>query len=36
LSAALPRAARILLLREVWEMDTDVVCKELQLTPPNL
>jgi len=36
IAALPPRAARIVILRELWEMDTDTVCKELQLTPSNL
>jgi len=36
IAALPPRAARIMVLRELWEMDTEAVCKELQLTPSNL
>lgn len=36
IAALPPRAARIVILRELWEMDTETVCKELQLTPSNL
>lgn len=36
IAALPPRAARIVVLRELWEMDTETVCKELQLTPSNL
>ena len=36
IAALPPRAARIVVLRELWEMDTETVCKELQLSPSNL
>lgn len=31
-----PRMARLFVLRELWEMETDEVCKELAITPTNL
>ncbi|WP_177419579.1 sigma-70 family RNA polymerase sigma factor [endosymbiont of Lamellibrachia barhami] len=31
-----PRAARLFVLRELWEMETGEVCKELAITPTNL
>jgi len=36
IAALPPQAARIMVLRELWEMDTETLCKELQLTPSNL
>ena len=36
LSALSPRMARLFVLRELWEMETDEVCKELTVTPTNL
>ncbi len=31
-----PRLARLFILRELWEMETEEVCKELAITPTNL
>jgi len=31
-----PRMARLFVLRELWDMDTDGICKELKITPTNL
>lgn len=31
-----PRAARLFVLRDLWEMDADVVCSELSITQSNL
>ena len=31
-----PRMARLFVLRELWEMDTGEVCRELSMTPSNL
>lgn len=31
-----PRAARLFVLRELWEMDTEQVCKELAISSSNL
>jgi len=36
LAALSPRMARLFLLRELWGMETDEVCKELTITPTNL
>jgi RNA polymerase sigma-70 factor (ECF subfamily) len=36
LAALSPRSARLFVLRELWEMDTEAVCKELAITPTNL
>lgn len=36
LAALSPRMARLFVLRELWEMETDEVCKELEMTPTNL
>jgi RNA polymerase sigma-70 factor (ECF subfamily) len=36
LEALSPRMARLFVLRELWEMETDEVCKELDMTPTNL
>ncbi|MEJ2344502.1 MAG: sigma-70 family RNA polymerase sigma factor [Gammaproteobacteria bacterium] len=36
LAALSPRAARLFVLRDLWEMDADAVCKELSITPSNL
>jgi RNA polymerase sigma-70 factor (ECF subfamily) len=36
LAALSPRLARLFVLRELWEMETDEVCKELTITPTNL
>jgi RNA polymerase sigma-70 factor (ECF subfamily) len=31
-----PRTARLFMLRDLWEMDSETVCKELSMTPNNL
>ncbi len=36
LAALSPRMARLFVLRELWEMETEEVCKELAITPTNL
>jgi len=36
LSALSPRSARLFVLRDLWEMDTDSVCRELAITQSNL
>jgi len=36
LAALSPRMARLFILRELWEMETAEVCKELSITPTNL
>lgn len=36
LEALSPRMARLFTLRELWEMETEEVCKELSITPTNL
>lgn len=36
ITALSPRMARLFILRELWEMETDEVCKELDITPTNL
>ena len=36
LAALSPRMARLFVLRELWEMETEAVCKELAITPTNL
>ena len=36
LAALSPRAARLFVLRDLWEMDADAVCTELSITPSNL
>jgi len=36
LSALSPRSARLFVLRDLWEMDTDTVCQELAITQSNL
>jgi RNA polymerase sigma-70 factor (ECF subfamily) len=36
LAALSPRMARLFLLRELWEMETETVCKEMAITPINL
>jgi RNA polymerase sigma-70 factor (ECF subfamily) len=36
ISALSPRMARLFILRELWEMETAEVCKELDITPTNL
>lgn len=36
LAALSPRMARLFMLRELWEMETKEICKELSITPTNL
>jgi RNA polymerase sigma-70 factor (ECF subfamily) len=36
LSALSPRSARLFVLRDLWEMDTDSVCQELAISQSNL
>ncbi len=36
LAALSPRIARLFVMRELWEMDSETVCKELSITPNNL
>ena len=36
LAALSPRMARLFVLRELWEMETEEVCKELEITSTNL
>jgi RNA polymerase sigma-70 factor (ECF subfamily) len=36
INALSPRAARLFVLRDLWEMDADQVCEELSMTPSNL
>ncbi len=36
LAALSPRMARLFVLRELWEMETEEVCKEMAITPTNL
>ena len=36
INALSPRAARLFVLRDLWEMDSDTVCQELEITPNNL
>lgn len=36
IQALSPRAARLFVLRDLWEMEADVVCQELAITPNNL
>ena len=36
LAALSPRMARLFVLREFWEMETEEVCKELVMSPTNL
>ena len=36
LTSLSPKMSRLFILRELWEMDTDEVCKELSISPTNL
>ena len=36
INALSPRAARLFVLRDLWEMEAEMVCQELAMTPNNL